>query len=96
MRAYHKKSGIFDRVPIAKSVYQGGWGVWEVGARWSELDLTEGTIDGGKMQIASVGLNWWLSPIFNVNLNYRHIGLDRFGLHGAAHGFNTRVLLVLE
>ena len=96
MRGYNKKSGILGKVPIAKSVYQGGWGAWEVGARWSELDLTEGMIDGGEMQIASVGLNWWLSPIFNVNVNYRHIGLDRFGLHGAAHGFNTRVLLVLE
>jgi phosphate-selective porin OprO/OprP len=96
MRAYNKKSGILGKVPVAKSVYQGGWGAWEVGARWSELDLTEGTVDGGEMQIASVGLNWWLSPIFNVNLNYRHIGLDRFGLQGAAHGFNTRVMLVLE
>jgi phosphate-selective porin OprO/OprP len=96
MRAYGKKNGVFGAVPVAKSVYQGGWGAWELAARWSELDLTEGTIEGGEMQVASVGLNWWLSPTFNVNVNYRHIGLDRFGLNGAAHGFNARLMLILE
>ncbi len=96
MRAYNRKSGIFRGVPVAKSVYQGGWGAWELGLRWSSLDLVDGAVDGGEMGIASVGVNWWLSPIFNVNLNYRHIGLDRRGLVGDAQGMNTRVLLMLE
>ena len=31
-----------------------------------------------------------------MNFNYRHIALDRFGVHGTAHGLNARVLLILE
>ena len=48
------------------------------------------------MEIFSLGLNWWLSPIFNVNVNYRHVNLDRFGLEGDSDGFNVRLMLVLE
>jgi phosphate-selective porin OprO/OprP len=96
MRSYNRRSGIFNQLPVSRSVYEGGWGAWELGLRWSELDLTDGVVEGGELQVASVGVNWWLSPIFNVNFNYRHVNLDRFGLDGDTHGFNTRVLLVLE
>ena len=96
MRAYHKRTGIFGPVPVAKSVNQGGWGAWEVAFRWSDLDLTDGLIDGGEMDILSLGLNWWLTPTFNVNMNYRYITLDRFGVEGNSGGFMTRVLLMLE
>jgi phosphate-selective porin OprO/OprP len=96
MRSYNRRSGLFNQLRVSRSVYEGGWGTWELGLRWSELDLTDGAVEGGEMQIASFGVNWWLSPIFNVNFNYRHVNLDRFGLDGDTHGFNTRVLLVLE
>ncbi len=96
MRGYNRKSGIFNPLPVAKSVYQGGWGAWEVAARWSDIDLTDGFVDGGEMQILSLGLNWWLSPFFNVNFNYRWITLDRFGVEGDSNGFVSRVTLLLE
>ena len=96
MRRYNRNSGIFSPLPIARSVNDGGWGAWEVAARWSEIDLTDGSIDGGEMEIFSLGLNWWLSPIFSVNLNYRWITLDRFGLSGDSNGFNSRIVLMLE
>jgi phosphate-selective porin OprO/OprP len=96
MRGYNRNSGIFNPLPVARSVYQGGWGAWEVAARWSDVDLSDGGVDGGDMQILSLGLNWWLSPIFNVNLNYRWITLDRFGAEGDSSGFNSRIVLMLE
>jgi phosphate-selective porin OprO/OprP len=96
MRQYRKNNGILGPVPVAKSVYQGGWGAWEVGIRYSDLDLTDGLIDGGEMDILSLGLNWWLSPIFNVNMNYRYITLNRFGIEGTSSGIMTRVLLLME
>jgi len=96
MRGYNRKSGIFNPLPVARSVYDGGWGTWEVVARVSDIDLTEGLIEGGEMQIYSLGLNWWLSPTFNVNLNYRWITLDRLGVTGDSRGFNTRIVLMLE
>lgn len=57
MHGYNRKSGTFGPLPVARSVYQGGWGAWEVAARWSDLDLTDGLVDGGEMQIASLGLS---------------------------------------
>ncbi len=96
MRSYNKRSGLLNRLPIAQSVYQGGRGAWEFGIRWSDLDLSDRSIDGGEMQILSLGVNWWLNDIFNVNLNYRHITLDRFGIEGTSSGINTRILLILE
>lgn len=95
-RDYRRGSGIFGPVPIARTVKQGGWGAWETSMRFSTIDLSDGLIDGGEMDIWSLGLNWWLTPIFNVNLNYRDISTDRAGLNGEASGFMGRVLLILE
>lgn len=96
MRPYNRKSGTLGSVPVARSAYQGGKGAWEVGVRYSNLDLTDGLIDGGEMDILSLGVNWWLTPVFNVNLNYRHTTTDRRGLSGEADGFVWRALLMLE
>lgn len=96
VRDYNRKSGIFSQVPVARSVYQGGRGEWELTGRWSSLDLTDGAISGGEMDIISLGINWWASPFFGVNLNYRYSWNDRGGLNGESGGFNTRVVLVLE
>jgi phosphate-selective porin OprO/OprP len=96
MREYRRSSGIFGPVPVAQSVYQGGWGAWEASVRFSNVNLNDGAFDGGDMDIASLGLNWWLSPVFNVNMNYRYIWNDRGGLSGRSSGLMARVLLVLE
>ena len=80
MRAYNKKSGVFGGVPVAKSVYQNGKGAWELSARWSHLDLDDARIHGGKLDILSAGLTWWLNPIFGVNINYRYIGMSWIAL----------------
>jgi phosphate-selective porin OprO/OprP len=96
MRSYNRKSGILGLLPVSRSVYQGGRGAWELGLRYSSLDLTDGPVDGGEMDIISLGLNWWLSPIFNVNLNYRFVDNDRGGITGQSSGIMTRVMLVME
>jgi len=96
MRGYNKKSGIMGPIRIARDVYHGGWGAWELGLRFSSLDLTDGPVDGGEMDIISLGLNWWLSPVFNVNLNYRFIDNDQGGINGQSSGIMTRVMVLLE
>lgn len=96
MRSYNRRSAIFGPAPVARSVYQGGWGAWEVAVRWSELDLTDGGIEGGEMQILSAAVNWWLTPFFHFDVNYRRIELDRFGLEGTSDGILSRVVLFLE
>ena len=96
MRPYNNKNGTFGNVPVAKTMKQGGIGAWEVSARFSELDLTDGRIDGGNMQITSLGLNWWLTPVFCVSTNYRHVESEQGGLSGSTNGMVTRILLILE
>jgi len=95
-RAYRKRSGTFDPLPVAKPVNQGGWGALEVATRYSRLDLTDGTIDGGEMDILSLGINWWLTRRAQFGVNYRHISLDRFSTQGDSSGLNTRLLLILD
>ena len=96
MRPYNKRSGVLGPVPIRQSVNDGGWGELELSARFSHLDLTDGTIEGGEMSIFSLGANWWLSRAFNTNLNFRTIRLDRYGLEGTSSGLAARILLLLE
>ena len=96
MRKYIRRNGTFGVVPVAKSVYQGGIGAWEVSARYFSIDLNEGLVEGGAMDAVSLGLNWFLTPAFVVNFNYRHIELDRFGVRGGSDGLMGRVILVLE
>jgi len=96
MRAYNRKSGTFGSVPVSRSVYQNGKGAWELVARWSNLNLNDGLVEGGDMDIASVGLNWWATPFFGVNFNYRYIRNERHGLEDTSSGLNGRIILLLE
>ena len=77
-------------------MYQNGCGAWEIAARWSSIDLNDGPVAGGEMDILSLAASWWLSPIFNVNLNYRYILNERDNLNGEASGVNIRILLKLQ
>lgn len=96
MRTYNKRSGLFNPLPVSRSVNQGGWGAWEIAARWSTLDLDDGNVQGGDMDIASLGLNWWLTRVAQFSLNYRYVTLDRFGVEGHSSGLTARILLILD
>ena len=85
-RPYYVKSGTFGGVPISRNVYQGGKGAWEVSARWSTIDLEDGLVTGGELDIASFGLSWWLTPFFSINANYRYIWNELGKLEGASSG----------
>ncbi len=96
MRPYRRRGGIMGNTPVSRSVYQDGWGSLELAVRWSELDLTDGLIDGGELEILSLGINWSLTSAFVLGINYRHISTDRAGVSWDSDGFNTRLILLLE
>ena len=58
--------------------WQGRWGAWEVAARASWLDLTDGQIRGGRMVIFTGGLNWYwnryIRILFNAQLAHVYNG----------------------
>jgi phosphate-selective porin OprO/OprP len=93
MRPYNRKNGVFGALPVARDVDHGGHGAVELVLRWSEVDLTDGLIDGGEMQVATVGATWWASTGFNVSLNYQAIRNEIDGSKGRAGGFVIRLML---
>ena len=96
MRPYRRGRGVFGGLPIAQDVYQGGKGALELGLRFSSIDLTEGLIEGGEMDIATAQLNWWLTKSMAVSLNYRRTWTDRLDLEGEMDAFVVRVMLILQ
>jgi len=57
-RTYVTERGTFNRVAPRDAVADGGWGAWQVAARYSAIDLTDGAITGGEAQDVTLGLNW--------------------------------------
>jgi phosphate-selective porin OprO/OprP len=96
MRGYRRTNGTFAPLPVARAVNRGGYGAWELAARYSTLDLNDAGVSGGEMDVYSLGVNWWLTSASQFSLNYRYVDLDRFGLNGQSSGVNVRLLLVLD
>ena len=78
-RKYDRGAGEFGRVSPKKNVSMnpGGWGAWELAARYSRLDLNDRTIAGGKQDDVTVGVNWHLNPNMRVMFNYIRAMTDR-------------------
>jgi phosphate-selective porin OprO/OprP len=95
MRSYRDRTGTFDALRVARPVNQGGWGTIDAAVRYSRIDLTDGTIDGGEMDVYSLGLNWWLTQSVQVGGNYRLVVLDQSGVRGVSSGFDVRIMLML-
>jgi phosphate-selective porin OprO and OprP len=84
-RTYNKRLGTIDRVYPYENFFRvrtdegtaTGWGAWEVAARWSYIDLTSQNIQGGRLNDATVSLNWHLNPYTRVKWEYIYAMLDR-------------------
>ncbi len=87
-RPYDFKKGSFGRVkPNANWLVDGGIGAWEVVARVSQLDLDEGSIQGGKLTDVVGGVNWYWNPVVRMMFNYVYSNVDTVG---DAHMFLVR------
>jgi phosphate-selective porin OprO/OprP len=62
----------------------GGWGAWEVKARYSDIDLdflpfnsaATGGVAGGRQDVWSVGLNWYPTNGLRFALDYDNIQVN--------------------
>ncbi len=52
-------SAEFDAPHIKNPVNKGGWGAWAIGARYSNVNLNDGGILGGRQEDITVGINWY-------------------------------------
>lgn len=62
----------FFRVRDADGNTQTGKGAWEIGYRWSYLDLNDNGVNGGRVADHTFGLNWYLNPYTRLMWNYVH------------------------
>ena len=72
-RPYNRKKAKFKRLKPINDFGWGdgsGWGAFQVAARFSQLDLNSGDIEGGRMEDVTLGLNWYLNPAVRVMFNY--------------------------
>ena len=73
---YEKRDGAFGRV-VPKDNYHckkcdDHWslGAWQIGTRFSYLDLNDKAIQGGRVYDWTLGLNWFLNPNMKIQFNY--------------------------
>ena len=68
----------------------GGWGAWEVKARYSDIDLdflpfntaATGGIPGGRQDVWTVGLNWYPTNGLRFALDYDNISVNHVNAPG--------------
>jgi phosphate-selective porin OprO/OprP len=88
---YVKREGVFGRVlpvndySIRRGNLSGGCGAWQVGARFSYVNLNDRGVQGGAIYDWTFGVNWFLNPNMKLQLNY--ILEHRDGQQGVAMGW---------
>jgi len=86
---YDKVVGAFGRVVPRRNLRMkrgegiSGCGAWQLGVRFSYLDLNDKAIQGGTLYDWTVGLNWFWNPNMKVQLNYILTRRDQPGVPAA-------------
>ncbi len=69
-RPYRRSAGVWDRLIPIENAGGGGTGAWEVAARFSTIDLTDGAVVGGEEDNITVAVNWYLNPNMRWGVDY--------------------------
>jgi phosphate-selective porin OprO/OprP len=69
---------------------EGPWGAVELAVRYSELDLNDGAITGGKEHDWTLGANWYIGEHLKVQANYVRAYSDRGNLQVNPRIFELR------
>lgn len=96
-RPYSTDAGnIYGYVPVKRSVFKVGPGVWEAVVRYSVHDLEDGPIRSGKFWRFTPMINWYLAEFLRFEMAYGYGKLDRFNLKGSTQIFQTRIQLLIR
>lgn len=72
-RSYKAESGKIGGVIPEYNLGAGSLGAWELAARYSTIDLTDGALIGGEQDNLTLGLNWYVSPNIRFMFNYVNV-----------------------
>jgi len=83
----------YDRtVAYARRVMpEGPWGAPELVARFSNVDLDDGAVQGGEFDKTYLGLNWWATRRWKLGFGWGHTWLDRFATTGVTDSVQLRL-----
>ena len=70
------------------------WGAWELAARYSYLDLNSGSVNGGRMNIAMLGLNWYWNRYVRWQFNTGYANVSGGPSPGDLYIFQGRLQLM--
>lgn len=92
--AYNKQKGAYGRIIPRDPWGPNGRGAWELAARWSFLDLNDESVEGGRLENGTLGLNWYLNQFTKMQFNYIYSSLERpAGVDSNANIFALRAQL---
>ena len=96
-RGYDRQKGVVDSVLLPKREFEWKhptWGAWEVAARYSYLDLNSGSVNGGTMHIAMLGLNWYWNRYVRWMFNTGYANVSGGPSPGNLYIFQARLQMV--
>jgi len=64
------KNSVLKNIIPNNNLSSHGIGAWELGLRYSGLDLNSAGINGGMQQDFSFAINWYLNPVVRLSANY--------------------------
>jgi phosphate-selective porin OprO/OprP len=90
VRPYLTNTGIFGFLKVKKPVFEGGPGAWEFMLSYSEYDLDNGSIKGGKFWRVSPIVMWQLSDIYRLSFAWGYGVLNDNNSNGTTQFFQAR------
>jgi phosphate-selective porin OprO/OprP len=92
-RPYDTTLGVLRRVRPKQpfSFKNRTYGGLQIQARYSHLDLNGGPVQGGRVNIVSAGVTWYLFPVFKLLFNYGYADIDNREGDDGVHIFQTRI-----
>jgi len=102
-RGYNKRMGVVRRISPILDFNNGGYGAVEISGRYSALDLTDGAIDGGKIDTSTLGLIWHPRRDTQVHMQWSRTHLsskdfltERIPMTSATEILQFRVVVLLD
>jgi phosphate-selective porin OprO/OprP len=92
-RPYNRTEGAFGRVIPHKNFDwgKGGWGAWEVAARYSFVSLNSDDVHGGRLSMLVTGVNWYLHSHMKWRFDYGFGHVSGRQPEGNLNIFQTRM-----
>jgi len=79
-RSWNYDQSLPKRPQPSRDFTKGGKGLWNLVFAINDTDLNQGLIEGGDMQQAMIGINWFPQKSFRWGLGYGRTWLDRDGI----------------